>query len=267
MPIIEDYTSLITSEHNTAPNYVATVSLSCQPMVDQQNLVAEVPGLFDIDSAVGQQLDYVGQWVGLTRYVNVPLDIYFSWGVAGLGWGQGVWYSIFDPTTGAVALDDPHYRILLKARIVANQWDGTITGAYDAWDTLFAPEGFGIIIQCGAPQAIDYFSWGIVGRGWGQAAWYQPGSGTFYSNGNMTITLALLAPAGVAIDPVTQALFVNGLLGLKSAGVNVANYAIQSVPGKPIFGWGCGGSDTGTFPPTKLAGWGLGCWPILTPGN
>ena len=275
MPSLSDYLNLITSEYSdpvAQADYIATVSAVVQPYVDMQAQLATINGLFDLDVAVGQQLDTVGQWIGLTRFLSEPLDIYFSWGVNGLGWGKGVWYVPYGPSSSIVQLDDTHYRILLKARVIANQWDGTIPGAYDAWDTLFAPEGYQILIQDGAPDVVPFFTWGEAGFGWGEASWFDAPMWApltpddFHVSGDMTIIEALIAPANVqAIDPVTMALFEGGYLGLVPAGCRVRYYATQSVIGKPIFAWGVA-STGGPTPPNNLGGWGEGAWALVTPG-
>jgi len=198
---LSQYTSLITSEHQSAPNFMAMVSLLAQWAVDRQNMLASIPGLYDIDDAVGSQLDAVGLWVGASRNLSVPLtNVYFSLDIAGLGLDQGVIQGPFDPTTGLVSLPDAQYRILLYATIAANNWDGTIPGAYTAWNTIFEPLGYSILIQ-------DYQ--------------------------NMTMGIALIGPTP---DAVTLALFKGGYLNLIPAGVGVAFYFQQSVPGVPVFG-------------------------------
>ena len=180
---------------------MAMVSLLAQWAVDRQNMLASIPGLYDIDDAVGSQLDAVGLWVGASRNLSVPLtDVYFSLDIAGLGLDQGVIQGPFDPTTGLVSLPDAQYRILLYATIAANNWDGTIPGAYTAWNTIFEPLGYSILIQ-------DYQ--------------------------NMTMGIALIGPTP---DAVTLALFKGGYLNLIPAGVGVAFYFQQSVPGVPVFG-------------------------------
>jgi len=198
---LSQYTSLITSEHQSAPNFMAMVSLLAQWAVDRQNMLASIPGLYDIDDAVGSQLDAVGLWVGASRNLSVPLtNVYFSLDIAGLGLDQGVIQGPFDPTTGLVSLPDAQYRILLYATIAANNWDGTIPGAYTAWNTIFEPLGYSILIQ-------DYQ--------------------------NRTMGIALIGPTP---DAVTLALFKGGYLNLIPAGVGVAFYFQQSVPGVPVFG-------------------------------
>jgi len=199
---ITQYTSLITSEHNQRPKFMAMVSLLAQWAVDRQNMLASIPGLYDIDNAVGSQLDAVGLWVGASRNLSVPLtDVYFSFDEAGLGFDQGTWLGPFDPTTGLVSLPDAQYRILLYANISANNWDGTVPGAYTAWNTIFEPLGYSILIQ---------------------------------DNQDMTMYIALIGPSP---DAVTLALFTGGYLNLVPAGVGIAGYYFPSIPGVPLFGF------------------------------
>ena len=297
MANLQDYLDLITSEHQDKPDYVATVALRVQPYIDMQNLLAGMPALFDLDVAIGDQLDKTGLWIGLTRFLEIPLSIYFSWDTAGLGWDQGVWSGSYSPGHGIVALDDPHYRILLKARVVANQWDGTIPGAYTAWNDLFAPEGYQILIQDGLPAFVPFFTWDDSTLGWDQSEWIQAVNPVV--SGDMTIIFGLIAPPRIpAVDAVTRALLTGGYLGLQSAGVMVRDYALQTVIGKPMLGFDAGppvpsdlnyfdwdtqaaGFDQGvwddtpipppveapTAPPTSIAGWDIGCWAELIPGS
>ncbi|WP_144156567.1 DUF2612 domain-containing protein [Paraburkholderia sp. BCC1885] len=209
---LSQYTSLITSEHNEKPRFMAMVSLLGQWAVDRQNMLASIPGLFDIDDAVGQQLDWVGQWVGVSRNLSIPLTgVYFSFDTSGLGFDQGTWLGPFDPTTGLVSLPDNAYRTLLYAVIAANNWDGTVPGAYTAWNTIFEPLGYSILIEDGQ---------------------------------DMTMTVALIGPTP---DAVTLALFTGGYLNLRPAGVGITFYYTQSVPDVPIFGFDAENSSISGF--------------------
>lgn len=210
MPTVNNYLDLITSEHRDKVRFVQTVTDLVQPYVDAQAALAGLVGDFDLDTAVGVQLDAIGLWVGRSRYLTVPLTgVYFSWDTDGLGWGEGTWKGPFDPTTGLTALPDDAYRTLLRATIAANQWDGTIPQAYAIWETLFAPTGSTILIQ---------------------------------DNGDMTMLFGLI---GGTASAVTIALLTGGYLALRPAGVEVSGYLVPSVPDTPIFGWGVDNSSIG----------------------
>ena len=108
------YTARITSEHNQQPDYMAMVALTTQGAVDTQNLLAAMTStFFDLDSAVGQQEDFLGQWVGASRILKKPL-----------------------PVTGS-KLNDNDYRTLLYAVIAENYWDGTVPDMYVVWAVAF----------------------------------------------------------------------------------------------------------------------------------
>ncbi|MGG2044128.1 DUF2612 domain-containing protein [Burkholderia gladioli] len=221
MADIDDYLGLITSEHRAAPRFMAVVEMLAAPLVDLMNVLGGAPALFDLDSAVGDQLDVLGQWIGLSRQVSTPLTgIYFSFDVAGLGFDQGVWKGPFDPDTGLVSLDDDTYRMTLRAKIAANHWDGTPGAAADILDSL-APAGTLVFLEDPCDMSITI---GIAGK--------QP-------------------PA------LYIALLKNGFLSLKPEAVHV-NYAVTSVDGAPIFGFDMenqyvGGFDTGAWAADTLA--------------
>ncbi|AOI98090.1 hypothetical protein WS66_20775 [Burkholderia sp. LA-2-3-30-S1-D2] len=138
MAALNDYTSLITSEHRDLPRFAAVLGALVQPLVDQMNVLQSMPGKFDLDDAVGVQLDDVGLWVGVSRKIRTPLTgIYFSFDVAGLGFDQGIWKGPFDPDTGLTVLDDDTYRLVIRAKIGANHWDGTLESSAAILNSIF----------------------------------------------------------------------------------------------------------------------------------
>jgi hypothetical protein len=196
------YLNLITSEHVARQKFMATVAASVQPFADTLDLLATIPGLYDLDTAVGEQLDVVGQWVGRSRNIILPLTgIYFALDTINVGWDSGIWFQEFDPTTDQFALPDDHYRLLLRAKIAANQWDGSIPSAYAAWSILLGPYGVTVLIQ---------------------------------DNQDMSFLIALL---GNLPDPLTVALLTGGYLSLKPCGVRISGYMTPTVPGAPYFGF------------------------------
>lgn len=213
----EQYTQLITSEHNQAPDFMAMCTLLAQAFADTKQKTLEMTLLYDIDVAIGSQLDAVGEWVGRTRYLTVPLEnVYFALDTAGVGLDEGTWQEPFDPSTGLVRLPDDTYRTLLRTVIAANQWDGTIPGAYEIWSTIFSVTGSQIAI-------ID--------------------------NQDMSMDIIIF---GAPLNAVIIALLTTGQIALKPAGVRINYYFIPSVPTAPAFGLdvesdAIAGLDTGAW--------------------
>lgn len=118
---------------------MATLAASIQPILDNQNVLADLAhGVFDLDVAVGVQLDQIGLWIGRSRQVRVPLSgVYFSLDTTALGFDQGNWQGPFDASTGLTSLDDSTYRALLRAKIIMNSWDGSAIEAAAAINMLF----------------------------------------------------------------------------------------------------------------------------------
>ncbi|VXB25545.1 putative bacteriophage protein [Burkholderia sp. 8Y] len=196
-----DYTALVTSEHADKPKFIAMVAGVAQAFVDIQNQLAATPPAFDLDAAVGSQLDDVGLWVGVTRNVNTPLTgVYFSLDTSGLGFDQGVWQGPFDPTTGVVSLDDDTYRLLIRAKIGANSWDGTLGTSASILNSIFNG-GTYVFIQ---------------------------------DNGDMSITYGI---AGSVPSAIFLALLRGGYIPLKPEAVHINGYFVTSNPGGPLFGF------------------------------
>lgn len=199
MATVEEYLDLIPSEHREKAKFVATVQASVEVFVRIQDLLNSMTTVYDLDTAVGSQLDVIGAWVGFSRYIAVPVPgVFFSWdGAEALGWDFGVWQDASNPTDISVLPDDV-YRRFIKAKIAANQWDGTTEGAYAIWDSVFTDSQ--ILIQ-------DYQ--------------------------NMTYAMVF---AGAVLDSLTLELLVGGYLPLKPEGVRIVTYFIPVDDG-PIFGW------------------------------
>lgn len=213
---IDAYLALVTSQHRDKTAFINTLTTILRPVVDNAALTSTIPGLFDIDTAVGLRLDVVGEWVGRSRDLRVPLTgVYFSFDTEGLGFDQGAWKGPFDPATGLVSLPDETYRTLLRATVAANQWSGSIPDAYAVWEIVFGDSR--ILIQDG---------------------------------GDMTMLFALVGPSP---DAATRALLTGGYLSLKPAGVRIAAYLIPTVPDAPFFGFDADTDAVGGF---DVGGWG-----------
>ena len=198
---IDEYRKLLTHAHATKPRFVATVDTVVSPMAKLQSELQGLVAHFDLDTAVGVQLDCCGEWIGLSRRVDMPLQgIYFAWGVEDVGWSEGAWKSIFDPIDGAVSVPDETYRRMLTARVAFNRWNGSVPGAYAILQLLFKPD-----------VVISIEDWQ-----------------------DMTFVIAL---AGGIVDATLRALLTHGLIAIKPAGVQIRYYAVPPVSG-PLFVWG-----------------------------
>lgn len=152
------YTELITSYHASKPLFFAHVDVSSRPFTDVSNSVDSFVSAFDIDTGVGAQLDTLGQWIGRSRIVSQPIsNVYFSWDSTGLGYDQGVWQGPYDPDSGYTSLSDETYRVILKAKIAINNWNGqndTLPAILDA-----ATAGSGLRMQIVDNQDMTISVW------------------------------------------------------------------------------------------------------------
>ncbi|WP_427183519.1 DUF2612 domain-containing protein [Bordetella bronchialis] len=216
MPDVEKYLGLITAFHRGKPKFSAMVGAVAQCFVDAQNVYAQMVEAYDLDQAVGVQLDAVGEWVGISRNVRIPLEgVYFSFDTDGLGFDEGVWQGPFDPDTGVTSLDDDTYRLLIRAKIGANHWDGTLEGSAAILNLIFGGTGTYVFIQ---------------------------------DNGDMSIDIGV---SGQRPTAIFLALLTGGYIPIKPEGVRVNYYIVPDVPG-PLFGFDVdneyiAGFDTGVW--------------------
>jgi hypothetical protein len=109
------YLGLLTSEYRQSEQMNAWLTSVLNIANDISYCLANMPYAFDLDYAVGVQLDVLGQIAGVSRTVD------------------------FQPSGGvSPVLDDTTYRLLIKATIFNNQWDGKVGSLYPFWKTLFA---------------------------------------------------------------------------------------------------------------------------------
>ena len=214
------YTDLITNYHAGKPKFVSHIDLSTRPLTDISNAMLGMISAFDIDNAVGVQLDILGQWIGRTRIVSQPISgVYFSFDTPGIGFDQGVWQGPYDPDAGFTNLSDDVYRIVLKAKIAINRWDGTNETLPDILDTALAGSGLSM-------QIID--------------------------NQDMTISILVFAAGGLSsVSLELLAAIRQGYLTVKAAGVYAGQILTPSV-GTQFFGFDIeneyiAGFDTGAW--------------------
>lgn len=142
-----NYLKLITSKHANKPKFMAWVGVLTGALADIRDVIASIPAAYDIDNAVGAQLDVIGEWVGRPRVVEDILDVAFFGfqdDSAALPFGElinvsvgGRFYELNESFSSSSTLADPEYKTILKAKIVRNQWNGTIDGLEQALQYIF----------------------------------------------------------------------------------------------------------------------------------
>jgi hypothetical protein len=213
---VETYQNYITSEYQEQPNFQAVIAASVAVYVQIQSLLNSMIPIFDLSQApVGNQLDILGQWAGISRIINSPFsDIFFSWDdQASDGWDFGIWQDPNNPTD-IISLPDGAYLTLILAKIAANSWDGTTEGAYAIFAQLF-------------PQYVLMYQD------------YQ----------NMTFAVAI---QGAVPDSLTLALLTGGYLPLRPEGVEITEYFVP-VDTNPLFAWDCDSSSLGGWDTSSWA--------------
>lgn len=207
MPLT-NYTNLITVEHKDAPRFVATVELSCNAHAQGQDILLALPSYFDVDSAVGVQLDAVGEWVGKSRYVDIDLlGVYFEFDNEeyAVGWDEGLWQQAHDIETQTTALDDFTYRKVLYAKIAANHWNGTADNLYSIFEETFG----------------GYYHFCI------------------FDNLNMTFSMVI---AGAKITQLDEAILKSGDLTMSPIGVGLTDIFVPPSGGL-VMAWDVDESD------------------------
>lgn len=195
---LTDYLNLVPSSNANQPDFIATLSANVNVCVQIQSVLASMIPLFDLSTPpVGDQLDIIGQWVGISRDISVPITgVFFTWdGTAALGWDSGTWVPAGGSTSLTVLPDDA-YLISILGKIAANRWDGTTNSAYTIFAELFSE--FTILIS-------DFE--------------------------NMSYAVVIIASS---IDALTQTLLTGGYILLRPEGIEITDYFIS--PG-PVFTW------------------------------
>lgn len=233
---VSDYTGLITPWQSTKARFVATVSAGVAPYCDAQAAIASMPGLFDLDVAVGDQLDKTGEWIGQSRGVPIALpNLYFSADIAGLGADEGYASQPVSSGYSTSYLPDPYYRKLLYAKVLANRWDGTVSGLLAIMRTYFDDPATLIFIddKSGSASPALFFAADDAGAGADLGVAYPGGAlGSAVTSFSMQW---LVAFAGKIPAPVDLAILTAGILPVKPMAADVQTL-VTTVNGSPLFG-------------------------------
>ena len=112
--VLDGYRRLLTSEYKTRPKLTSWLLWLISEGLVYNSVLQEILDAFNLDTAVGAQLDTLGKIAGVGRLLN------------------------FYPSGGeSPVMDDDTYRLVIKARLLQNVWKGNLAELYDAWSVLF----------------------------------------------------------------------------------------------------------------------------------
>lgn len=127
MDLILYYANLLIIQYNQKPKASATIQATAKPFI-MNKLALDIQSAYNIDTAIGVQLDVLGEYIGLSRNAQT--------------------------FTGPVTLDDNDYRTLLKVKTVENSSKGSL---YDIQQILTGFFGDDLLVFDYADMSLDYF--------------------------------------------------------------------------------------------------------------
>lgn len=112
MPI-STYLDLIPPMNREKTRFISFLSAILSQVSDLDDLRLEMLSAFSLSTAEGAQLDIIGRLAGASR--ELP----------------------FEPASGSRSLADEDFRLLIRARILQDHWDGSNAGLITILQTLF----------------------------------------------------------------------------------------------------------------------------------
>lgn len=174
--IVDYYTNLLIIQYKDKPKAKATVALMVNEML-ANGIYFDVQNGFNINTAVGAQLDILGKYIGLNRFFkgqDFPDGIFGFTDYNGSDDGQQGFtdYANYDSETYTTLtyqdiisnnqkLDDDDYRFLLKLKIICNNSSMTHGGIDNAIYTTF---GNDLIADTNNDMTMLYFANSNISR-------------------------------------------------------------------------------------------------------
>ena len=139
--------SRVTEQFKNKRIYDKYLQLLLSGKVELQNIIRDTMQLRSLDTAVGAQLDTIGEIVGRPRGL-VTSDIFYYFGFDGSAQGEsfssttdptvgGQWYSLDAPVGISREPSDDEYRLILKGKIIKNRTLARPEDVIEAYKFLF----------------------------------------------------------------------------------------------------------------------------------
>lgn len=133
------YTARLVLQYRTLPKATATMQILSRAGVAEM-ILSQIGPAFDLDTAVGKQLDIIGKYVGVPRNIGPPTPVeYFGYKLAAGGGNSngytsvfggvnltGIYYRAAGGSRQNTDLTDVQYAFVIKLKIVLNSTDNTM---------------------------------------------------------------------------------------------------------------------------------------------
>jgi hypothetical protein len=147
VPFVDEARSRITEQFKEKPIIDKYIRLLIGEWEEMQVVLKDLQQLRSIDTAVGAQLDVIGEIVGRPRGL-VTADLFYYFGFEGAPLSGSFasttdptvgapWYSIDAPTGISREPSDEEYRLILKAKIIKNRTMSRPEDVIQAYKFLF----------------------------------------------------------------------------------------------------------------------------------
>lgn len=120
---VDDYLSLAETQHSPRPKFMAVLRKYLEHVQAASDIAESMHENFSVDTGEGDQLDVIGQIVGVNR--NYPY--------------QGAEYT-------TESMDDDQYRLVLRATIAKDAWSGTFHSYADTWNEIFSGQAVSAVV-------------------------------------------------------------------------------------------------------------------------
>lgn len=128
--IQKEYENLLIVQYSDKPKASATISSIVKRFKNNFDLLEQMEDAFDLDNAVGKQLDIIGKIVGISRNVEgvIPKIFFgFDGNVNARGFDSAAFYTLDQQQYTDTQLSDSDYRFFIRMKIAKNHAKATMS--------------------------------------------------------------------------------------------------------------------------------------------
>ena len=137
--VVAYYASKLALQYRTLPKATATISILAKQAV-ADFFAEDIQNAYDLETAVGAQLDVLAKYIGVSRNSNIPTTAqFFGYALVAGGGSVNGYNSAVDPATNGflyervyasslpeTAFTDEQFQFVLSLQIALNHFDGTL---------------------------------------------------------------------------------------------------------------------------------------------